>query len=150
MTKREEFGSWIRTIRKQKGISLKEVSTSLGYKSRGTIICVETGYTSLPVEKIHPLAKLYGLDPSEILDKIRECEPDLYAKYRTLTRDILHHYILTKHGIDIRLHHKPFPNALAHIEQNGAGLHMSRYRNPLYIIRTNKKRRSTAQEKKAA
>jgi len=89
MNKRQEFGYWIKSVRNGKGFTLRRVSESLGYKSRGTIVGVETGYTCLPMDKIHPLARIYDLPLEDLLEKIQECEPELYRKYTTLSRQII-------------------------------------------------------------
>jgi transcriptional regulator with XRE-family HTH domain len=75
-------------MRTKEGLTLQEASERLEYKTIGTLANVERGITPLPVEKIHPIAKLYKVDVEEILDKIKECEPELYRKYMTLEKDL--------------------------------------------------------------
>lgn len=84
LKKRREFGEWIKSKRKKKGITLMELAEKMGYNSRGTIGGVEAGQMPLPVEKIFSLAENLGIQQKELLEKIRECEPELYEKYLTL------------------------------------------------------------------
>jgi len=87
MDKRKKFGRYIRSLREARGMSKRQVAIKLGYKGTGTTHLVEQGFTPLPVEKIHPIARLYKVDVEEILEKLKEYEPDLYAKYMTLEKD---------------------------------------------------------------
>ena len=88
MGDRKEFGRYMRSIRHEIGFSLQKASEKLGYKTLGTLQYVERGLGPLPVEKIHPIAKLYKIDVEEILEKVKECEPELYRKYMALEKDL--------------------------------------------------------------
>ncbi|MFH1931062.1 MAG: helix-turn-helix transcriptional regulator [Pseudomonadota bacterium] len=136
MDKRKEFGDWIRKKRNETGLSLWKVSKELGYKSRGTLACVECGQMSLPLERIFDLAELYGIDLDDILDKLGECEPELYDKFmglrarflKHLTIDLTNSLELAAGGRKMtglhkqnyqdtgRRHHKPFLNEDGYIE----------------------------------
>lgn len=110
--KRGDFGLWIKAKRTEKGLTLQSVSDALGYKAIGPINNLERGIATVPVERIHPLARALGIPVEEILDKIRECEPDLFEKYQTLRKDIARHLILgNRPGLEheLSLHHLPFP-----------------------------------------
>jgi transcriptional regulator with XRE-family HTH domain len=84
LKKRREFGEWIKDKRKERGITLLDLAEKMGYNSRGTIGGVEAGQMPLPVEKIFRLAEILRIPLNDILEKIRECEPELYEKYITL------------------------------------------------------------------
>ena len=88
MEKRKKFGEYIRSIRLERGLSQQKVSEKLGYKTLGVLHGVERGLSPLPIDKIHPLAKLYNMDVEEMLEQLKECEPELYNKYMTLERDL--------------------------------------------------------------
>lgn len=91
MEERKQFGDWIKGKRNETGLSLWQVSKKLGYKSRGTLACVECGQTPLPLEKIFDLAELYKIDLDDILDKLGECEPELHGKFMALRARFLKH-----------------------------------------------------------
>uniref|UniRef100_A0A6H1Z7A4 Putative DNA binding, helix-turn-helix domain containing protein n=1 Tax=viral metagenome TaxID=1070528 RepID=A0A6H1Z7A4_9ZZZZ len=110
LKQRKQFGNWIKIIRQDSGFSLWGLSKKLGYESRGTLANIEQGIGPLPVEQIHPIAKALNIEVSELLEKIKECEPELYEKYTTLERDITRHFssrIMQRP--ELALHHKPFP-----------------------------------------
>lgn len=88
MDRRKEFGSYIRSLREERGITKRQAAIKLGYRGLGTLAQVERGLTPLPIEKIHPLAKLYKVDVEEILDKLKACEPELYRKYMAIEKDL--------------------------------------------------------------
>lgn len=89
MANRKSFGEYIKSVRQEQGLTLQEASETLGYKSVGTLVNVERGLGPLPVEKIHPLARLYKIEVEEILEQLKECEPELYRKYILLEKDLL-------------------------------------------------------------
>jgi len=89
MGNRKSFGEYIKSMRHKEGLTLQEVSETLGYKSVGTLVNVERGLGPLPVEKIHPIAQVYKIDVEEILEQLKECEPELYRKYILLEKDLL-------------------------------------------------------------
>jgi transcriptional regulator with XRE-family HTH domain len=85
--KRIEMGRYIKSAREATGLTKLKASTMLGYRSDGTINAVEQGRTPIPVEKIHAIAALYQLDLNALLDKIQQCEPELYVKYLELEKN---------------------------------------------------------------
>lgn len=142
--KRYEFGKWLKSIRIEKGLSQHKASKLLGYRSNGTINAIEQGIGILPVEKIHPLSKAYGLDIAELLNKMKGFEPDLYLKYMTLEQDIINNFTrqirsygtatLTAMGAKA-LHHNPFPEN-GRMSDNVTYVN-NRTRHILYIMSTN-------------
>ncbi len=123
--KRKEFGRWIQTIREEAGLTKMGAATALGYKSFGTIHTVEQGVTPLPVERIHPICRLYKLDVDKMVGMIEKCEPELFTKYKKLQNDFFQHFATklanaTKQGkgVDFALHHNNFPNQLNLFESN--------------------------------
>ena len=90
--KRREFGLWIRGIRKDRGISLRQASEKMGYHTRGLLGGVESGNSSLPVERIFDVVKLYDLSLEEILDKLAEYEPEIHAKFCALQEQFEVHF----------------------------------------------------------
>jgi len=84
LKKRREFGEWIKDKRRERGLTLQELSESLGYNSRGTIGGVEAGQMPLPIEKVFKAAELLNIPMREFLGKLQECEPELYDKYEAL------------------------------------------------------------------
>lgn len=137
MTKREEFGRYLKSIRTSRRMSQLEVSRKLGYKSLGTLHNVEAGLTPLPIDKIHPLAKIYGLNLEDLLGRLRECEPELYARYEALARDIISEFTtrLMSFGrgdaAQVRYHHHPFAGG------GVEGLHNATLSDRPYLIRRN-------------
>lgn len=91
--KRKEFGKWLRFTRKKAGLSYTNISHSLGYQTRGQLVSVETGRAPLPIDKIDALAEALGISLDELLAKIEECEPELYAKYRVVEKGILRRFM---------------------------------------------------------
>ena len=89
MANRKSFGEYIRSIRIGEGLTLQRAAEQLGYKTIGTLANVERGITPLPVEKIHPIARVYKVEVEEILEQLKECEPELYRKYILLEKDLL-------------------------------------------------------------
>lgn len=90
---RREFGRYIQRIREERGISKRRAAAALGYKGLGTIHSVERGINPLPVEKVYPLARLYEVEVGVIVEKLRECEPELYKKFMSLERDFFGEFV---------------------------------------------------------
>ncbi|MBA7651543.1 hypothetical protein ES703_59362 [subsurface metagenome] len=113
--KRRDFGEWIKDIRNQKKMTLREASERLGYKTRGTMAGVESGQMPLPIEKIFEIAKLYEIDIKDLLEKLKECEPELYEKYQILEEGFERTLFqkIRSYGSGRRseaaLHHTPYP-----------------------------------------
>lgn len=117
-SRRAEFAKYIKDIRERRGLSKFKASVALGYRSDGVINQIEQGRAPIPVEKIHAIADLYGIELEELLDKLQECEPELYAKYVTLERAFFQRFTATMMragGIlrpQLARHHLPFPDSL--------------------------------------
>lgn len=113
--KRREFGEWIKSIRKENKMTLREASESLGYKTRGTMAGVESGQMPLPIERIFEIAKIYQMDIKELLEKLKECEPELYGKYQILEEGFERTLFqkIRSYGrgsrADMAYHHTPYP-----------------------------------------
>lgn len=87
MDNRKKFGRYIRSLREKRGFTKRQAAIKMGYKGLGTIHSVEAGVSPLPIDRIHPIAKLYQADVEEILEMLKRYEPDLYDKYMILERD---------------------------------------------------------------
>jgi transcriptional regulator with XRE-family HTH domain len=93
MDKRKEFGKYIQVLRQDRGLTKRQAAMKLGYKGLGTLHSVEQGVAPIPIDKIHPIAKLYKVDAEEILDKLKIYEPELYAKYITPEKDFAEYLV---------------------------------------------------------
>lgn len=113
-----EIGRYIKDAREERGLSKFKASLALGYKSDGTINAIEQGRMPIPVEKIHAVAELYGIELEALLDKLQECEPELYAKYVTLEKAFFRRFTssIMRAGSGLRpdfaRHHRPFRGSL--------------------------------------
>ena len=119
MNGREEFARYVKSARESVGLSKFAAGKALGYQSDGTINAIEQGRMPLPVEQIHPMAKLYGLDIDEFLGKLGQCEPKLYRKYGQLYRDLVGDYtnrVIAQRSSSAHAgraaHHRAFKNEL--------------------------------------
>lgn len=81
---RKAFGKWIKGIRKKRKLSQFKAGVLVGYRSNGTINSVEQGLTPLPIEKIFDIAYAYDISVQEILEKLKEYEPEQYRKFKAL------------------------------------------------------------------
>lgn len=116
---RMEFARYIKAARENAGHSKFGAAKALGYQSDGTINAMEQGRMPLPVEQIHPIARLYVIPIDELLDKLKECEPAVYKKYLKLREDIVTHFakqvaVQRSNNVDPdhARHHLPFGNDL--------------------------------------
>ena len=115
LKRRREFGEWIKSMRNDAGMSLREVSERMGYKTRGTMAGVESGQMPLPIERIFDVAEVYGIKVMEILEKVRECEPELYDRYVALEERFERRLIGKMRsygkgkGARAGYHHAPYP-----------------------------------------
>jgi len=132
--KRIDFGKYLKAHREKKGLSKRKASLALGYKSDGTINSVEQGFGPLPVEKIHPVAELYGIPLDELLDRIRTHEPQLYAKYTALWDQMVGHF--TRKVAGLPRHHLPFAAQEGMSDNVSYSNHRDRVRDLLYIMST--------------
>lgn len=125
--KRKELGWWLRDIRKRRGYSLTGAARRLGYATKGTLTNIECGIASIPIEQIHPIARLYEIDLTEFLKKLEECQPDLYRKFSILEKNFRDDFmaLLTRapmnrsslisgrgpDGEQVARHHVPYPTS---------------------------------------
>jgi len=108
---RGDLGRWLKAKREAKGLSIRKASELLGYPTMGMLNSLEYSKGNLPVEKIHPIAEAYGIPIDEMLEKIREYEPDLFEKYMTLKKQFYSDFSRRVMGIrpgEIALHHQDF------------------------------------------
>lgn len=72
---KKELGLRIKTLRKGKGLSQKELATLMGYKDVSTITKIETGINDITTENLYKLADILSISVFDILDKIDEIKP---------------------------------------------------------------------------
>lgn len=103
---RKALGHWIRAKRKEAGMTVPHIAKTLGYCIQ-RIKRIEGGYDPIPIEQIHPYAAALSIPVETLLDQLRECEPDLYAKYTAIRNDISQH-IAAKIQAGVAFHHPAF------------------------------------------
>jgi transcriptional regulator with XRE-family HTH domain len=86
MKSMKELGNRIKNLRKDAGLSKPKASKLLGYKSNGTIDSIEQGKSSIPVDKIPQIAKLYNVPIDDFLEIIKEFDPQTYNRYMRLKK----------------------------------------------------------------
>ena len=67
MNKRE-LGLRIKSFRKEKGLSQKELAFLMGYKDVSTIAKIETGVNDVTTETLYKLADILSVSVFDILD----------------------------------------------------------------------------------
>ena len=67
MTKLEEIGNRIKSLREEKGISQDELAKLTGYTSRSSINKIELGKTNLSQSRITKIANALGVTPAYIM-----------------------------------------------------------------------------------
>ena len=77
---KKEIGLRIKTIRKEKGLSQKELASIMGYKDVSTIAKIETGVNDVTTETLYKLANYLSVDIRDIL-KINANYNNDYVKY---------------------------------------------------------------------
>ena len=77
---KKEIGLRIKTIRKEKGLSQKELASLMGYKDVSTIAKIETGVNDVTTETLYKLANYLPVDIREIL-KVNANYNNDYVKY---------------------------------------------------------------------
>lgn len=104
--------SILRDLRKQKGLTIKEVAKALGF-TEAYLSKVERGDVTLSTDLIEAAAKFYGVDPTEIAT---DYEPEEMTQLRQLR--VERHMTLTEVGNAIGLS----PMQLSQIERNKRGM----------------------------
>lgn len=77
---KKEIGLRIKTIRKEKGLSQKELASLMGYKDVSTIAKIETGVNDVTTETLFKLANYLSVDIRDILKVNANYNKD-YVKY---------------------------------------------------------------------
>lgn len=77
---KKEIGLRIKTIRKEKGLSQKELASLMGYKDVSTIAKIETGVNDVTTETLYKLANFLSVDILDIL-KVNANYNNDYVKY---------------------------------------------------------------------
>jgi ADP-ribose pyrophosphatase YjhB (NUDIX family)/DNA-binding Xre family transcriptional regulator len=77
---KKEIGLRIKTIRKEKGLSQKELASLMGYKDVSTIAKIETGVNDVTTETLYKLANCLSVDIRDIL-KVNANYNNDYVKY---------------------------------------------------------------------
>jgi transcriptional regulator with XRE-family HTH domain len=63
----QKFGEKLRTLRTQRGMSLRELSSVLGYASHAHVNAVEMGKKKPTVEFVMKVAELFDVTPDQLL-----------------------------------------------------------------------------------
>jgi transcriptional regulator with XRE-family HTH domain len=70
----KEIGSYLREHREKAGLSQMEVSRALGYTTSQFLSNCERGVSSLPLEKLPALVKLYGMSRRQLIEFILKAQ----------------------------------------------------------------------------
>ena len=79
---KKEIGLRIKTIRKEKGLSQKELASLMGYKDVSTIAKIETGVNDVTTETLYKLANCLSVDIRDILNVNINYDNKDYVKYK--------------------------------------------------------------------
>ena len=60
---KKKIGNRIRLMREKKGMTQEQLALKVGYDSRSTICCIETGSRGVPIDKIIEIAKCLDCTP---------------------------------------------------------------------------------------
>jgi transcriptional regulator with XRE-family HTH domain len=63
----QRFGEKLRTLRVKKGMTLRELSSTLGYASHAYINSVEMGKKNPTVELVMKVAQIFNVTPDQLL-----------------------------------------------------------------------------------
>ena len=84
MGDRVAFGKWLQKKRIEAGHTQTSAAQKLGFVSKASVVGYENGISSLPIERIFQISKAYGITLSEILERLKEYEPQIYEKHERL------------------------------------------------------------------
>lgn len=85
---RKELGRYLRHYRKRAGLSAREVAAHLGYADQQSVYNVESGKTSLSIERLYEALSIYGVDPDEAFtEPFEEVDNPSKAKRRGSVRE---------------------------------------------------------------
>lgn len=65
-----KFGSEVKKLRVQKGLSQEALAKMSGFKSRQAIQVIEKGKSDISIERLKDLSKALGVAPSYFLDSV--------------------------------------------------------------------------------
>ncbi|MCG8352474.1 MAG: helix-turn-helix domain-containing protein [Chloroflexales bacterium] len=71
----QRFGEKLRTLRLQRGMSVRELTSALGYTGHGYVYNVETGKKKPNVEFVLKVAQLFNVTTDQLLWDDLEVEP---------------------------------------------------------------------------
>jgi transcriptional regulator with XRE-family HTH domain len=71
----QRFGEKLRTLRLQRGMSVRELTSALGYTGHGYVYNVETGKKKPNVEFVLKVAQLFNVTTDQLLWDDLEIEP---------------------------------------------------------------------------
>lgn len=84
MGDRVAFGKWLQKKRTDAGYTQSSAAQQLGFVSKASVVGYENGISSVPIERIFHISKVYRIALSEILERLKEYEPQIYEKYERL------------------------------------------------------------------
>lgn len=64
----QRFGEKLRTLRKRRGMTLKELACELGFRSHSYISAIEFGKKQPSVELVIKIANLFGVSTDQLLN----------------------------------------------------------------------------------
>lgn len=82
---RHKFAAWIRQKRKDAGLTIRDASLLLGYRSKSALKRIECGYEPIGIKRILALSESYGIDMDELLKKMDEYEPRQAREFREMS-----------------------------------------------------------------
>lgn len=102
--KRAYFGKWLQEKRLERGLTQGQVAQKL--ELSGKIVSLwEGGFTAVPIERIFSLVEIYDIDMKELLEKLKEYEPDIYSRFMMLKKGFTGYLTGL---IGTHRHHRPF------------------------------------------
>lgn len=99
------FGQWLKDKRAERGLSQGQVALKLNL-SKSIVSLWEGGFSAVAIERLFDLAGLYEIDMKELLDKLKEFEPDIHNKFMMLSKKFANYHIGSMG--QYALHHRPF------------------------------------------
>ena len=93
MGDRVAFGKWLQLKRQERGISQTEAAKKLDFLSKASIVGYENGISPVPIKRMFDLCEAYNIEVEEMLDKLKEYEPQIYEKFRFLEDRFFQHFI---------------------------------------------------------
>ena len=71
---REEFGKWVKQLRKECDMTQERLALMLGYDHSQSIANIESGRTPLPFVKYRDFIKIFDLDPEKFINVLLSME----------------------------------------------------------------------------